>query len=49
MIHPEAFVQNLWYLGRGMLAIFLVMGVIILATYLMNRALRQKGSDSKAG
>lgn len=35
--HPEAFLQTLPYLGKGMLAIFLVIGVLILAVYLLNK------------
>ena len=35
--HPEAFVSLLSYMGKGMLAVFLVMGVIILITAILNR------------
>lgn len=31
--NPMAFVENLKYMGLGMLGIFVVMGVIILAVY----------------
>lgn len=41
--HPEAFMTTLPYLGKGMLAIFLVIGVLILAVYLLNTL----GSRSK--
>lgn len=34
--HPESFLETLPYLGKGMLAIFLVIGVLILAVYLLN-------------
>ena len=35
--HPEVFVSLLRYMGVGMLSIFIVMGVIILTTVLLNR------------
>ena len=35
--HPEAFLTLLRYMGVGMLSIFIVMGVIILMTVLLNR------------
>lgn len=35
--HPEAFAALLPYMGIGMLSIFIVMGVIILITILLNR------------
>ena len=34
--HPMAFVENLQYMGVGMLVIFVVIGIIILATKLVN-------------
>ena len=33
---PMAFVENLRYMGVGMLVIFVVIGIIILATQLVN-------------
>lgn len=33
---PMAFVENLQYMGVGMLVIFVVIGIIILATKLVN-------------
>ena len=33
--HPEAFLDALPILGKGMLAIFLVIGVLILGVYLL--------------
>ena len=33
---PMAFVKNLQYMGVGMLVIFVVIGIIILATKLVN-------------
>ncbi|MBQ2892931.1 MAG: hypothetical protein IJE24_02235 [Oscillospiraceae bacterium] len=35
--NPMAFVDNLHYMGIGMLVIFVVIGVIILATKLVNK------------
>ena len=34
--NPMAFVENLQYMGVGMLVIFAVIGIIILATKLVN-------------
>ena len=34
--NPLAFVENLEYMGVGMLVIFVVIGIIILATKLVN-------------
>ena len=34
--NPLAFIENLQYMGVGMLVIFLVIGIIILATKLVN-------------
>ena len=34
---PEEFVNNLHYMGKGMLGIFVVIGVIIAAVYLLGR------------
>ena len=34
--NPMAFVENLRYMGVGMLVIFVVIGIIILATKLVN-------------
>ena len=36
VFQPASFVENLQYMGIGMLAIFLVIGLIILATKLIN-------------
>ena len=34
--NPSAFVDNLYYMGYGMLGIFIVIGIIIGITYLLN-------------
>ena len=33
---PVAFIENLKYMGTGMLVIFIVIGIVILATKLVN-------------
>ncbi len=40
--NPKAFVDNLGYMGVGMLAIFLVIGVIFVITLLLNKIFRDK-------
>ena len=40
--NPMAFVENLKYMGIGMLAIFIVIGVIVGITYLLNRIFKEK-------
>ena len=39
------FVSNLYYMGVGMAAIIIVMGVIILATMALNKATSSKKED----
>ena len=38
--NPMAFIDNLSYMGLGMLGIFIVIGVIITITALMNKFLK---------
>ena len=33
--NPMAFIENLKYMGQGMLGIFIVIGIIIIAVYLL--------------
>lgn len=40
--NPWAFVDNLSYMGLGMLGIFVVIGVIILVTMLLNNITSKK-------
>lgn len=40
--NPASFVENLKYMGLGMLAIFIVIGVIVGMTYLLNRVFKDK-------
>ena len=39
---PMAFVENLQYMGVGMLVIFVIIGIIILATALTNKLFSKK-------
>ena len=39
---PSSFVENLKYMGIGMLAIFIVIGVIVGITYLLNVLFKDK-------
>ena len=39
------FVNNLVYMAAGMVGIFLVMGVVILLTYTLNKLLSGKSKD----
>ena len=42
MFEPNNFITNLSYMGTGMLAILIVMGVIILATVALNKIFSSK-------
>ncbi len=44
MFEPYNFILNLEYMGKGMLGIFIVIGLIILATVLLNKL---GGKDQK--
>jgi len=37
-INPMNFLSNMHYMGTGMISIFVVIGIIILVTYLINKA-----------
>ena len=41
MFEPMHFLDNLYYMGVGMLGIFLVIGVIILITMLLNKVMKK--------
>ncbi len=41
-INPMNFISNLRYMGIGMLGIFVVIGVIILITMLLNKVTENK-------
>ncbi len=40
--NPMAFVENLQHMGIGMLVIFVIIGIIILATALINKIFSKK-------
>ena len=42
---PEKFVENLQYMGKGMLGILIVMGAIIIATTVLNAVSSRKKKD----
>lgn len=42
VFQPENFVQNLRHMGIGMLVIFIIIGVIILATMAINKLFSNK-------
>ena len=42
---PAQFVDNLYYMGVGMVGIFLVIGIIILATVALNRVFSGKAKE----
>ena len=41
--HPFSFVENLVYMGKGLLGIFVVIGIIIGVTCLLNFLTAKKG------
>ena len=41
MFHPEALAQTLPILAKGMAGIFLVIGIIVLATAILNKMTRK--------
>ncbi len=43
MLNPGAFIDNLRYMGLGMIGIFIVIGIIIGVTMLLNRIFSKKG------
>lgn len=40
--NPSAFVDNLYYMGVGMLSILIVIGIIIVVTILLNKITTRK-------
>ena len=44
---PMNFIENLRYMGLGMLGIFIVIGAIALMTMLLNRLTASKQDDAK--
>ncbi len=44
---PINFIKNLAYMGNGMLGIFVVIGIIMLVTVLLNKFAKDKNSNNK--
>ncbi len=44
---PERFIENLKYMGIGMLGIFIVIGVIVVLTMLLNSATTKKNNKQQ--
>lgn len=42
VFEPQRFLEMLGYMGKGMLVIFVIIGVIILATLLINKVFSNK-------
>ena len=40
MFNPYAFIENLKYMGLGMLGIFIVIAIIAIVTILLNKAFK---------
>ena len=45
MIHVDEFLDSFQYMGKGMLGIFIVTGIIILVTMILNKATEEKEED----
>ena len=43
--NPMGFVENLRYMGVGMLGVFIIIGIIIAATYIIGK-ITSKSSDN---
>ncbi len=39
---PKAFLDNLGYMGIGMLGVFMIIGIIIVSTYVINSVCSRK-------
>ena len=48
VFNPIEFVNNLKYMGLGMLGILIVMGLIVLVTVLLNKATSGKSGDNNS-
>lgn len=45
--HPENFMSSLSYMGTGMIGIFIVIGLIVLATVVLNKLFREKSDKAQ--
>lgn len=43
--HPQGFVDNLKYMGVGMLGVFIIVGIIMVATYLIGKLTSGKSKE----
>ena len=43
--NPHAFIETLPYMGKGMLGIFIVIGIIIICATLLNKLTGKKNSE----
>ena len=44
---PTAFVENLKYMGIGMVGVFLIIGIIVLATSVLKKATTKKEKNDE--
>ena len=49
VFEPMKFVESLKYMGIGMLGVFMIVGIIILATYAIAKFTSGKKNDSQNG
>ena len=47
MFEPIQFVNYLKYMGRGMLGVFIIIGIIIAATYAISKFTAPRNTDKK--
>lgn len=45
MFEPIEFVKNLKYMGIGMLGVFIIVGIIMITTYIIGKATASKNSE----
>ena len=44
---PLEFIKNLWVMGVGLVGIFLIIGIIMAATYAIGKLPTKKGDDAQ--
>ena len=47
MFEPIEFVNNLKYMGIGMLGVFVIVGIVIAATYAINKFTNTRSDEEK--
>ncbi len=45
MVEPTNFIKNLSYMGLGMLGIFIVIGLIMVVTFVLNKIFSKKNDE----